>query len=164
MVHATKEQLFSQLDTLGIDSDTIEHIPVMTVKDTHGLSLPHAVCKNLFLKDRRKKLWLLIALPDTVVNLKKLAKKIDAPELRFAGPEQLYEVLGVKPGAVTLFGILNDTDHKVTVLIDNSIFDQERVGFHPFHHSATTFIPTKDILPFITACGSPHQEIDFHEL
>ena len=159
----TQEDLFEFLDTLDIVEETIEHIPVMTVKDTYALTLPDPVCKNLFLKDRRKNLWLLIALPDTVVNLKKLAKHLDAPELRFADADLLYKTLGVKPGAVSLFGIINDHAHKVTVLIDKAILKQERVGFHPFDHSATTFIRTQDIHPFITACGSPLKEIDCNE-
>lgn len=159
----SQQELFAFLDQLGIETETIEHAPAMTVQDTYGLKLPDPVCKNLFLKDRRKKLWLLIALPDTKIHLKKLAKHIDAPELRFTSPELLYETLGVRPGAVTLFALLNDTENKVTVLLDRDIFSKKRVGFHPYHHSATTFIRTDTIHPFIRACGSLYQEMKIYD-
>ena len=158
-----QEKLFDFLRLHTIAAETIEHAPARTVEDTKGLSLPHTVCKNLFLKDRRKKLWLLVALPDTKIQLKKLAKEIDAPELRFAQPELLKEVLGVEPGAVSLFGILNDTDKRVTILIDKRIFTYKTIGFHPYVHNKTTFIKTMDIYPFIKACGFSYKEIEFDE-
>ncbi len=156
-------RLFELLAHRGIDAETIEHPAAMTCADILEYSLPAPACKNLFLKDSRNKLWLLIALPETTVHLKKLAEKIDAPELRFAQAALLEETLGVKPGSVTLFGILNDTTKRVTVLIDKAIYEKERVGFHPFYNTATTFIKTADIDTFVKACGSPQKEIDFDE-
>ncbi len=105
----TPSALFELLAHRGIEAETFEHPAAMTCEDILKHSLPAPVCKNLFLKDSRNKLWLLIALPETTVHLKTLAKRIDAPELRFAKAELLKEVLGVEPGSVTLFGIVNDT-------------------------------------------------------
>ena len=161
--HPLQKKLFLLFEELDIESETIEHQPVMTVEDTKALSLPMPVCKNLFLKDRRKRLYLLIALPTTKIHLKSLAKKINAPELRFAEPA-LLKVLDVEPGAVSLFGIMNDTENKVTVLLDAAILKKGNVGFHPFVHEATTFIKSTDIYPFLEACGAKTKEIDFEEL
>lgn len=160
---ANSARLFELLAHLNVAVETIEHPVAMTCADILACSLPAPACKNLFLKDSRNNLWLLVALPETTVHLKKLAKVIDAPELRFAHADLLREVLGVEPGSVTLFGILNDTGKRVTVLIDNAVYTKERVGFHPFYNTATTFIKTADINTFIQACGLPQKVIDFNE-
>lgn len=158
-----EQHLFAFLASLGITVDTVEHEPAFTVDQLQVTTFPAPVCKNLFLKDRRKRLWLVIALTDTKINLKGLAKTLDAPELRFADVKLLKQHLGLAPGEVSLFGIINDQDKKVTVVIDTRIFLYERVGFHPLRNDATTFINTDDIKPFIEECSASYREINFYE-
>ena len=147
----------------GIVTETIEHAPVMRVDQMDELDLPVVACKNLFLKDRKKRFWLVSALPDTKINLKALAKKLEAPDLRFAQPELLRQHLGVDPGSVTLFAIINDPDHQVQVVIDKAIYTHDKVGFHPLRNDATTIINTQDIPTFLKQWGGTYQEVDFED-
>ena len=144
-----------------ISTETIEHAPVMSVEQMDKLKLPVKACKNLFLKDRKKRFWLVCALPTTKIDLKQLSQTLKALDLRFAKPELLREHLGVEPGSVTLFSIINDPEHYVNVVIDKAIYTRSRVGFHPLRNDATTIIATKDIPLFIKKWGSSYQEIDF---
>jgi Ala-tRNA(Pro) deacylase len=157
-------RLLSLFERLGIKTTTIEHPPALTVEDIKKVSLPGPACKNLFLKDSHHKLWLVCALPDTKIGLKELAKTLKAPELRFAQADLLMKHLGVEPGSVTLFALINDDPQSVSVVLDTSIFTQEQVGFHPLRNTATTMIAPKDIRRFIEACGKTPQEIDFSQV
>jgi len=153
----TEKDLFEYLDKIEILHKTYYHEPVLTVEQAEKAyinSPAFGQCKNLFLKDRRKKIWLLVAHKDTNIMLKKIAKALDAPELRFASPELLKENLGVAPGAVTPFGVLNDSEHKVNVILDPALFDYELVGFHPLHNAATTLIKPADLKKFIEQQGN----------
>ena len=145
----------------GIATETIEHAPVMTVDQMHELNLPVKAGKNLFLKDRKKRLWLVCAMPDTKINLKQLGHTLKALDLRFAKPEALREYLGVEPGSVTLFSLINDPDHQVNVVIDKALYTQDRIGFHPLRNDATTIIATKDIPRFLKRWGGSYQEVSF---
>lgn len=159
------EQLFSKLNELSIAHATYHHEPLFTVEQALKVAaeIPGASCKNLFLKDSKGNFYLVVAVHDTVVQLKKLSKQLNAPELRFASAELLKEYLGVEPGSVTLFAIINDHAHKVTVIVDSNLFKHELVGFHPLTNTATTVIAPQDITKFIDAYGNNKVIVDFSQ-
>lgn len=149
--------LFDRLKAIGINYTTYEHIPVFTCAESETVcaTLPKfGQCKNLFLKDRKKRLWLIVALNSTQVQLRELAKTLDAPELRFADAALLMQTLGVEAGSVTPFALINDTQHAVTVVLDRLLLEQTVVGFHPLKNDATTVISPDDLLKFIKSCGN----------
>lgn len=117
-----------------------------------------------FLKDNKKKLWLISALFDTQINLKRISKVIGAPELRFAQPELLISKLGVMPGSVTTFGIINNLEHDVTVILDKKIFGCDIIGLHPLKNNATVTLTPGDLQKFVNACGNPLIIMDFEAL
>lgn len=153
----TPQSLFERLNQLGIKYVTYNHAPVFTVQDAHEILVhlpPHGPCKNLFLRDKKNRLYLVVALFDTKVVIKELAKTFSAPELRFASSEQLFDSLGVTPGSVTPFGLINDIHHSVSVILDHEMLTHEYIGIHPLINNATTLITPIDLCSFIVSCGN----------
>src|SRR5690606_30170737 len=152
---ATRADLFARLAELGIETRTVEHEPVFTVAESEqqerDLAGGHA--KNLLLKDPKGKLFLLTAESHTEINLKALHKVLGCARLSFGKPELLMEVLGVPPGAVTAFALINDRDRQVTFLLDKALMAHETINCHPLENTATTNIARDDLLRFIRACG-----------
>src|SRR5437588_863655 len=111
---ATPEDLLRRLDALGIKSETHSHPPLMTVEDSKRLrgDLPGGHCKNLFLKDKKGRMWLVVTLEDRRVDIKALEARLGAARLSFGSPDRLLANLGVTPGAVTPFALINDREHK----------------------------------------------------
>ncbi|MBA3954276.1 prolyl-tRNA synthetase associated domain-containing protein [Candidatus Dependentiae bacterium] len=161
-----KENLFNKLEELNIKYQTYNHEPLLTIEQSlkAAFHIPGIGCKNLFLKDNKNNLYLIVAVYDTKIALKPLSKNIKAPELRFANEELLKQYLGVVPGSVTPFGILNDKDHNVKILLDSRIFNYDQAGFHPLENTQTTVISTKDLKKFIEYCGNFNQIINFENL
>ncbi|RUP08918.1 prolyl-tRNA synthetase associated domain-containing protein [Hyphomicrobium sp.] len=155
----TRAQLFSVLDELGIPTKTVEHPPAFTVADTDKIeiALPGAHTKNLFLKDDKGALFLVIANSETRVDLKALSKRLPAGRFSFGKPELLLEVLGVTPGAVTAFAAINDTAKRVKIVFDQALMMEESINCHPLENTATTNIAREDLLRFICTTGhEPH--------
>lgn len=151
-----EEKIYSQLEKLNITFGTHNHAPAFTCAQMEELRKglpPFGEMKNLFLKDKRKNYYLLTASYTTTINLKALAQSLPAPELRFARPDELESILGVTPGSVTLFALINDTSHQVKVLLDKTIFDHDTIGLHPLRNDMTTIITPHDAEKFITALG-----------
>lgn len=151
------QQLFERLNVLGIMHKTYQHAPAFSVKDAEAIMAylpPHGPCKNLFLKDKNNRLYLVTALFETKISLKQLEENLSAPKLHFANPDQLYSVLGVQPGSVTPFGLINDTGHAVTVVLDQGLFVHEKIGIHPLINTATTLLAPVGLRSFIEACGN----------
>lgn len=158
------EILMGKMRELGITFQELTHPPVFTVDEARRAAEnfpPFGHCKNLFLKDNKNRLWLVTALALTQIPLKKLAQKLRAPGLRFAGPEALFKHLHVAPGSVTPLGLLFDTNHVVRVVFDQALFKQETIGFHPLHNAATWLISPNDLNKFVASCGNPDVTIDF---
>lgn len=155
--------VFKKLQELGIAQVTYQHEPLFTVEQALRIAatIPGTQCKNLFLKDSKGRVYLVVAVHDTAINLKKLSKTVAAPELRFASADLLRHYLGVEPGSVTPFGLVHDHEHAVTVILDAHLFTQQQVCFHPLINSATTVIAPVDLQKFIDACGNRHVTIDF---
>jgi Ala-tRNA(Pro) deacylase len=154
-LHATRNDLFQRLDALGIRSETVEHDAVFTVAESARLEhrLPGGHTKNLFLKDKKSRLFLVVALDGTTIDLKALHKSLDSDRLSFGKPDLLMQVLGVPPGSVTPFALINDTGARVTVVLDADMMRHERLNFHPLENTATTNIAREDLIRFIRSCG-----------
>lgn len=152
---AFRKDLFDRLSELGIKTATVEHGPVFTVAESGELErqLPGAHTKNLFLKDEKGALFLVVAMSSTRVDLKGLARTLTAGRFSFGKPELLMEVLGVPPGSVTAFSVINDTSDRVSVVIDAELMKHETINCHPLENTATTNIAREDLLRFIRACG-----------
>ena len=153
---ATEDDLFARLEELGIETTTVRHPPVFTVEQNKALrgSLTGGHAKNLFLKDKKGQLWMVVAEEDRAIDLKDLRRRIGAAHLSFAKPDVLLEVLGVEPGSVTPFAVINDANARVRVVLDAELMDEERLNFHPLANTATTAISPSDLVSFLTACGN----------
>ena len=150
-----RDQLFAFFETLGISTSTIEHVPVFTVEEArkiHG-QIPGGHCKNLFCKDEKGVLWLIVALEDARIDLKAAKDKIGSKRLTFGKPELLLEILGVTPGSVTPFGLINDEKHLTNVILDEVMMKNELLNYHPLTNDATTTISSADLVSFIEATG-----------
>jgi Ala-tRNA(Pro) deacylase len=154
-VPATRQDLFDRLKELGIATETIEHEAVFTVEQSSKLEreLPGGHTKNLFLKDKKDRLYLLVALGSARIDLKALPKTLGSDRLSFGRPDLLMEVLGVPPGSVTPFALINDKARRVTVILDADMMRHERLNCHPLENTATTNIAREDLVRFIRACG-----------
>lgn len=149
----SKDQLLELLTDLSISYQLYEHEPLFTVEQAHkavaALNMPGTGIKNLFLKDSKKKLYLVVACADAVIKLKELGKNIGAPELRFADAALLKEYLGVEPGSVTPLALVNDVNKKVTVILDANIFNQPFIQLHPLINTATVIITPDALKKFL---------------
>ena len=160
---ATRHELFARLDELGIATETHEHPAVFTVEQAqaHCGHLPGGHCKSLFLKDRKGGLWLVVTLDERPVDLKALAKALGAKTFSFAKPELLMEVLGVIPGAVTPFALINDTGHRVNLVLDAAMMALELLNYHPLSNDATTAITPRGLRRLIASFGHRPRLFDF---
>lgn len=151
----TQEGLFARLAELGIATETVEHEAVFTVAESARLerSLSGGHTKNLFLKDAKGRLFLIVAESHTPVDLKGLHKKIGAARLSFGKPELLMEVLGVPAGSVTALALINDDQKRVSVVVDERLMSYERINCHPLVNTATTSLARDDLLRFMRATG-----------
>lgn len=152
---ATPDDLFAFLDRLAIPHPTVSHAPLFTVEQSLALGdrVPGGHSKNLFLKDTRSTLYLVVLLEDAKVNLKALPGLIGCGRLSFGSADLLREALGVEPGSVTPFSLINDTDHRVTPVLDAAMMERPLLNFHPLVNSMTTSIAREDLLKFTAATG-----------
>ncbi len=152
----SSQDLFARLAELGIETRTVEHPPLFTVEDSQALrgDIPGGHTKNLFLKDKKGNLFLVVVEEEARVDLKSLHGPLGAASrLSFGSAELLEEVLGVKPGAVTAFGPVNDTQGRVTVVLDAELMAHAEINCHPLVNTATTTIRSDDLLRFLRATG-----------
>ncbi len=152
---ATPDDLYAYLDRIGIAHQTTAHRPIFKVEGGADLraDLPGGHSKNLFLKDKKGRLFLLSALGDTAIDLNAVSKLIGAGRFSFGSAERLMENLGVTPGSVTLFALINDPERKVTLLLDEGFFAHDPVNFHPLRNDATTAVSPAGMLTFIRSLG-----------
>ena len=153
--HANRVDLFAFLDKLGIATRTVEHAAVFTVEESEKLhrELPGGHTKNLFLKDAKDQLFLVIAEAHASIDMKALHKTLGCARLSFGKPELLLEVLVVTPGSVTALSLVNDRQSRITVIIDAELMEFETINSHPLTNTATTNIGREDLLKFIRATG-----------
>lgn len=138
------------LESLGIDFVIHEHPPVQTCDELAQYHIPGLACKNLFLRDQKKKRYLLVVLPaDQQTDLKKLAEQVGDKKLSFVNREMLFEKLGVEPGAVSPFGLLNDQDGDVELWIAKEVMEAPLVHFHPNRNTASIELSAKAFRGFL---------------
>jgi len=161
----TPEQLFARLDAIGIAHRTYSHPPVFTVAEAVALrgQLPGGHCKSLFLKDKKGGLWLVVALEERRIDLKRLADALGAPRFSFGNADLLFGVLGVRPGSVTPFALANDTAQRVAVVLDRFMLEHDPLNYHPLENDRTTAIAPGDLLRFIEACGRRPRLVDLDD-
>ena len=160
---ATPQDLYDLLDRIGVEHRTLEHEAVFRVEEGLQIkaALPGGHTKNLFLKDAKGQLWLISALGETRIDLKALPAAIGSAKLSFGKEEVLWEALGVRPGSVTLFAMINDTDHKVRLVLDRALLDHQMVNFHPLANTATTAVSREGMMRFVQALGFEPLIVDF---
>jgi Ala-tRNA(Pro) deacylase len=150
----TQEELLDVLDQIGIKYINHEHPAVYTVeqadKYNHGIEGVHS--KNLFFRDRKKNLILVVTLSDKQIKIKNVGNRINAKGLSFARPERLEEVLGVIPGSVTPLAVINAKSHNLRVILDEEMMENEKLNFHPIVNTATTTLSSKDLIKFMEYC------------
>jgi Ala-tRNA(Pro) deacylase len=152
---ATPDDLFARLDSLGIAHSTVTHPPLFTVEESRKLrgEIPGAHTKNLFLKCKKGTLWLVVALESTAIDMKRLHGLLGCGRLSFGKPELMRDMLGVEPGSVTPFALINDTGNCINVVLEEAMLEEEPLNFHPLQNVATTAISRDGLLAFIASCG-----------
>ncbi|MFO1075339.1 MAG: prolyl-tRNA synthetase associated domain-containing protein [Geminicoccaceae bacterium] len=151
----SKDEILARLAELGVPVRTHHHPPVFTVEEAqaHTHHLPGGHCKNLFLKDKKDRLWLVTCLDEQRVDLNRLSKLLGAARFSFGRAELLLEVLGVTPGAVTPLAIVNDGDGRVTAVLDEKLLAHAEINCHPLENDATVTLASADLLRFVRATG-----------
>ncbi|MEX0954723.1 MAG: prolyl-tRNA synthetase associated domain-containing protein [Rhizobiaceae bacterium] len=152
----SRNELLDYLARLGIETRTHEHPPLFTVSDSESLrgDIPGGHTKNLFLKDKKGRYFLLTVGEHAVIDLKTIHTRIGASgRVSFGDAEKLREMLGVIPGAVTIFGLVNDKDGLVKAYLDADLMAHDQINAHPLTNDATTTIGRDDLVRFIEATG-----------
>jgi len=160
---AAKEDLFAFLDDLGVAHETKNHAPVFTVEESAAIKadMPGAHTKNLFLKDKKGSFFLICAESHAQIKVNKLHPHLGCKRLSFANADYLMEHLGVLPGSVCLFSIVNDKAGAVKLIIDKTLADADIVNFHPLLNDATTAISSADMIKFAKATDHDPLIMDF---
>ena len=161
-----RDRLLDWMAANEVTQTTHHHPAVFRVEEGLELkaALPGAHTKNLFLKDKKGRLWLISARQDTVVDLKRADKWIGSARLSFGNEALLYETLGVRPGSVTALGLINDPDQRVTFVLDKALWDADIVNFHPLTNTATTALAQADFRRFLSLIGREPMVVDFERL
>jgi len=162
------QQLFARLAALGVDQRTVEHPPVFTVDEAKALrgNLPGHHIKNLFLRNKKEEMWLVVALEDRAIDLKRLGEALGAGRLSFGSPDRLRRHLGVEPGSVTPFALVNDETRQVRLALDRGLSPDGLggggpVNAHPLVNTMTTAIAPADLLRLFEATGHVPLWLDF---
>ncbi len=160
---ADRARLFTFLDELDIAHTTMEHPPVFSVEEGAEIKaqLPGGHTKNLFLKDKKGTLILISALGSTRIRLNQLHKKLQCARFSFGKAALMEDVLGVTPGSVTAFALINDVPPQVRFIVDAALLEHDVVNFHPLKNDATTAIASADLIKFAKATGHDPEIIDF---
>lgn len=163
---AGEAELYALFRREGIHWVHHAHPPLHTVEESRAQrgDLPGAHVKNMFLKDRKGGLWLVTCLEDRRIRIRDLEREIGAQKCSFGKPELLWEVLGVLPGAVTPFALINDPDHCIGVVLDRQMLTHDPINAHPLHNEATTAVSAADFRQFFDITGHVPVMVDFDVL
>lgn len=156
------ETLLARLEAMGIAYRLYHHDPVFTVADSIGIErdMPGLHCRNLFLRDKKGQMILLSAANETRIDLKKLERRLSSARLSFASAERLWDHLGVRPGSVCPYAIMNDREGVVRMVLDDYMMKAELVNFHPLVNTMTIGVAPADLVRFITTTGHEPEVID----
>jgi Ala-tRNA(Pro) deacylase len=151
----SRADLMARFASLGIRTETREHPPVFTVEEARAMrgQIPGGHCKNLFLKDEKGAVWLIVCLEDARIDLKAAPARIGSRRLSFGKPDLLMALLGVEPGSVTPFGLIHDSENRITVILEERMMRETLLNYHPLGNDATTTISSSDLVTFIRSCG-----------
>jgi len=160
---AAEARLAARLGAMGIAFTTRRHTPAFTVEEARTMrgDLPGGHAKNLFLKDKKDRLFLAVVEEGTAVDLKRLEKALGSARLSFGRAELMAEVLGVTPGSVTPFALINAPPGRLAVVIDAALLAQETVNFHPLRNDATTALSPQGLMAFLRGLGHQPMLFDF---
>jgi Ala-tRNA(Pro) deacylase len=158
-----RADLLAFFDSHGVDHATLDHPAVFRVGEGDDIksALPGSHTKNLFLKDHRDQLWLISAEQQTRIDLKRLPAVIGSGRLSFASADLMEVVLGVSPGSVTAFALVNDTGRKVRFVLDRALDEADLVNFHPLTNTATTTVSQRGFRAFLRALDITPLIVDF---
>ena len=158
-----RSRLLDWFAAQGLGAVTHDHPAVFRVEEGHEIkaAMPGAHTKNLFLKDKKQRLWLISARQDTVIDLKSAHRLIGADRLSFGNEMLMHETLGVRPGSVTAFGLINDADRRVTFVLDHRLAEADVVNFHPLTNTATTAMAQADFRRFLSLVDHDPLIVDF---
>ena len=147
----SEKKLLDLIDKKGLNLKLYTHEPLSTVEESikYRGEIEGAHSKNLFFKNKKNQFFLFSCLENTIVNIKKISKSLSLGNLSFANEHYLSLYLGVKPGAVTPFGLLNDIENKVVFFLDNNFFNYEIVNFHPLTNTSTIGMNINDFINFL---------------
>jgi Ala-tRNA(Pro) deacylase len=159
----SRDDLLRFLADIGVDQTTYDHPAVFTVAESGGIKtdIPGAHTKNLFLKDAKGQLWLISAEGHAQIDLKRLHTVIGSARLSFGKPELMAATLGVAPGSVTAFGLVNDVEHRVRFVLDRTLAEAELLNFHPLTNTGTTTVTRDGFAKFLAAIGVTPMVVDF---
>lgn len=162
----TRPDLIAFFDAHGIDHATTDHAAVFRVGEGEAIKddIPGAHTKNLFLKDAKGRLWLISAKDDTQIDLKRLHTVIGSARLSFGSAELMEQALGVTPGSVTAFAMINDPQRQVSFVLDRRLAQADRVNFHPLVNTATTGVSQAGFARFFQALGITPLVVDFEAM
>lgn len=163
---APEKPLFDLLSQIGLQTATISHAPVFTVAESQGVKddLPGGHSKNLFMKDKRGALVLVSAWQASVLPLNRLHRVLNCQRLSFTDADLLWETLGVTPGSVTAFALVNDRPASVRFVLDAALAAFGSMNFHPLRCDMTTSISVKDFMAFAAQTGHEVELVDFARL
>lgn len=163
---ATPQQLFACLEALNIETRTVEHTPVFTVEESKTVrdGQPGGHSKNLFLRNKKGEMWLVTCFEDRKIDLKALGKALGAGRVSFGSPDRLRTHLGVEPGSVTPFAVINDREGKVKFVLDKAMMTVDPLNFHPLVNSMTTAIAPQDLIRFLEDQNHAPDFIDLDSL
>jgi Ala-tRNA(Pro) deacylase len=162
----TRDELIAWLERQGIEHATLDHPAVFRVGEGEEIkaAIPGAHTKNLFLKDAKGQLWLISAQDTTAIDLKRLPAAIGSARLSFGSAELMETVLGVTPGSVTAFALVNDPGHRVRFVLDQRLAQADRVNFHPLVNTATTGVSQAGLRAFLAGVGVTPLVVDFEAM
>lgn len=163
---AAETALLALLEALGIAYVRHAHPALHTVEESRALrgTMPGAHCKNLFLKERKGGFWLAVCEEERAIRIPDLARVLGAKRFSFGSPDDMGRLLGVRPGAVTSLGLVNDLGGEIRLALDAQMMAAEILNVHPLHNEATIAIATADLRRFFEATGHAPVEVDFDAL
>jgi Ala-tRNA(Pro) deacylase len=158
----TPETLIAKLTALGIAFSTYHHQPLRTVEDSKAFrgDMVGMHVKNLYLRDKKKRNFLVVAEEDRSIDLKSLHQLIGADRLSFGSADRLFEMLGVRPGAVSPFTLINDPEGRVSLSIDAELMQADMLYFHPLVNDMTLGVTPAGLMQFLDASGHQAQMIN----
>ena len=158
----TPNDLFDVLQGLDIKYEVHNHAPIFTVEESAHLkaNIAGIHCRNLFLRDKKKIMYLVVAANETKIDLKKLEQLIGSARISFGSADRLWQYLGIRPGSVCPFCVINDKGHEVNVILDASMMAGEIVNYHPLDNAMTISLSPSDLMTFFDHTGHAAKIVD----